>query len=130
MTRRISFDLCLRLNDAEVKAGPLLYEDKLRSALDAPYQTWGGDELYPTLIEKAARLAYGIAVTVVFLELNGVTLDVDQDEAAHVIRAIGTRDPVNRQWLDASPHEAVDGRGRSGIPEKGDHQQRHTAGQG
>lgn len=110
MTRRISFDLCLRLNDAEVKAGPLLYEDKLRSALDAPYQTGGGDELYPTLIEKAARLAYGIAeaqafidgnkrtawlVTVVFLELNGVTLDVDQDEAAHVIRAIGTRDPVS-----------------------------------
>ncbi len=37
----------------------------------------------------------------VFLELNGVALDVDQDEAAHTIRAIGTRDPVSdRKLLD------------------------------
>ncbi len=108
MTRRIGFGLCLQINAAEVKAGPLLHEDMLRSALIAPFQTWAGIELYPTLIDKAARLAYDIAeaqafsdgnkrtaclITVVFLELNGVTLDVDQDEAAHVIRAIGDRDP-------------------------------------
>ncbi len=104
----------MQLNAAEVKAGPLLHSDKLLSALDAPYQTAFGDDLYPTLIQKAARLAYGIAeaqaftdgnkrtawiVTVVFLELNGVTLDVDQDEAAHVIRSIGSRDPATDEKL-------------------------------
>ena len=55
-------------------------------------------------IDKAARLAFGIAqaqayqdgnkrlawlCTVTFLEVNGTSIDVDQDEAASVIRALG-----------------------------------------
>ncbi|MDO5094336.1 MAG: Fic family protein [Propionibacteriaceae bacterium] len=131
MTTRISFDLCLKIYKAEVKAGPLLFEDKLKGALNAPFQAFGAQEFYPSLLQKAAKLAYGIAeaqafrdgnkriawlVTVIFLELNGVTLDVDQDEAAHVIRAIGTRDPITDvkqldedglvAWLASCAHSA------------------------
>lgn len=44
------------------------------------------------------RLSWLIATT--FLELNGVELDVDQDEAAHVICALGTRDRDDQRLLD------------------------------
>lgn len=78
----------------------------------APFAGFGNQEVFPTLIEKAARLAYGIAEaqafndgnkrlawlsTVVFLELNGVELDVDQSEAAQAIRALGARDGGRRE---------------------------------
>lgn len=33
----------------------------LESALAQPFQTFGGEELYPTVAQKAARYAYGIA---------------------------------------------------------------------
>ncbi|ESL02568.1 toxin-antitoxin system, toxin component, Fic domain protein [Catonella morbi ATCC 51271] len=32
----------------------------LESALEAPFQSFGGDELYPTIQAKAARLGYGL----------------------------------------------------------------------
>lgn len=32
----------------------------LESALEAPFQSFGGDELYPTIQTKAARLGYGL----------------------------------------------------------------------
>ena len=32
----------------------------LDSALETPFQSFGGDELYPTIQAKAARLGYGL----------------------------------------------------------------------
>ena len=32
----------------------------LESAIESPFQSFGGDELYPTIQAKAARLGYGI----------------------------------------------------------------------
>jgi death-on-curing protein len=69
----------------------------LDSALNSPRQTFGGDDLYPTVIEKAAILGFGIVsnhpfldgnkrtgqhVMEAFLELNGFVLEsnVDEDE--------------------------------------------------
>ena len=45
-------------------------EGLLESALAQPFQSFGGEELYPTLAEKAARLAYGIAKNHPFLDGN------------------------------------------------------------
>ena len=42
----------------------------LESALAQPLQIFGGEELYPTLAEKAARYAYGIAKNHPFLDGN------------------------------------------------------------
>ena len=67
----------------------------LESAVYGCYQSFGGTNLYPTIIEKAARLAYTIcknhpfidgnkrvAVTVmlVMLRLNGIGLSYTQQE--------------------------------------------------
>ena len=34
--------------------------DMLKSALESPFQTWGGKDLYKTLEEKAIHLCYSI----------------------------------------------------------------------
>ena len=62
-------------------------EGMLDSALNAPFQTFGGEDVYPSLQQKAARLCFGLAknhpfvdgnkrigahVMLVFLALNGV----------------------------------------------------------
>lgn len=115
MTTLIGIDLCLKIYGQEVNAGPLRDREKLESALAQPFQSFGGADLYPTLIEKVARLTFGIAeaqafqdgnkrlawlIAVIFLKLNGVELDVEQDEAAHVIRALGTRGKDDQRLLD------------------------------
>ena len=35
-------------------------ENLLESAIETPFQTFGGQDLYSTFIEKAARLCYGL----------------------------------------------------------------------
>lgn len=104
MTIRISVADCIAIFEAEIDAGVLVSPEKLAAAVAAPFSGSAEMEFFPTVIEKAARLAFGISeaqafldgnkrlawmATVVFLSMNGVELDVDQDEAAHVIRMVG-----------------------------------------
>ncbi|ORU01361.1 death on curing protein [Anaerovibrio sp. JC8] len=42
----------------------------LESAINAPFQTFGGKDLFPTLFEKAARLFFGIANNHAFVDGN------------------------------------------------------------
>ena len=39
----------------------------LESALETPFQSYGGEELYPSIQAKAARLCYGLVKNHVFL---------------------------------------------------------------
>ena len=67
----------------------------LDSALKAPFQSFGGEELYPTIQSKAARLGYGLIknhpfldgnkrigvhLTLLFLKLNNVNISYSQAE--------------------------------------------------
>ena len=45
-------------------------ENMLESALAAPQQTFGSKDLYPTPIEKIARLAFGLVMNHPFLDGN------------------------------------------------------------
>ena len=45
-------------------------ENLLESAIETPFQTFGGQDLYSTFIEKAARLCYGIIKNHPFLDGN------------------------------------------------------------
>lgn len=71
----------------------------LESALEAPFQTFGGKDLYPALIQKAARLGHslisnhpfvdgnkriGIHTMLVFLAANGVEIECTQKELIDV----------------------------------------------
>lgn len=96
---------------AELAASDIPVEDGVRdislleSAVNAPFQTFGGEELFPSIQEKAARLLYGIAnnhafvdgnkrtavhAMEMFLLINGVSLECDDLEIENVI--IGVAD--------------------------------------
>lgn len=68
-------------------------EGMLESAINAPFQTFDGVDMYPTIQHKAARLCFGIVknhpfvdgnkrigahAMLVFLELNGFDLKYSQ----------------------------------------------------
>ena len=70
------------------------------SALETPFQSFGGDQLYPTIQAKAARLGYGLIKNhcmidgnkrigthsmLVFLALNGIELKYMQKELYETI---------------------------------------------
>jgi death-on-curing protein len=77
----------------------------LESAIAQPRMTFGGEDLYPSLIEKAAALGFSIimnhpfvdgnkrtghAVTETFLVLNGMEISASIDEQECVILAIAS----------------------------------------
>lgn len=79
----------------------------LDSALETPFQSFGGDELYPTIQAKAARLGYGLIknhcmidgnkrigthVMLVFLAINGIELEYSQKELYETILDVAAGD--------------------------------------
>lgn len=91
----------------------------LESALEAPFQTFGGKDLYPALIQKAAKLGHslisnhpfvdgnkriGIHTMLVFLAINGVEIECTQKELIDVglSLAAGTMNAENLLiWLSS-----------------------------
>ena len=94
----------------------------LESAVNAPFQTFGGQDLFPSIYEKAARLLYGIAnnhafvdgnkrtavhAMEVFLIMNRVSLDYTIDEMEVMVISIADNtltyeDAV--QWITEHAH--------------------------
>lgn len=75
----------------------------LESAIAQPRMTFGGEDLYPSLLEKAAALGFSIimnhpfidgnkrtghAATETFLVLNGIEINASVDEQERLILAI------------------------------------------
>jgi len=92
-------------------------ENLLKSAHQQPLQTYGGQELYPTILEKSATLGFGIvknhpfvdgnkrtgaAAMILLLELNGYSFQVTNDELANTILNLAgdriTKDELT-DWL-------------------------------
>lgn len=75
-------------------------EGLLDSALNAPFQSFGNTEMFPSIQQKAARLGYGLIsnhafvdgnkrigthAMLVFLALNGIDLDYTQAELSETV---------------------------------------------
>ena len=89
----------------------------LKSALAAPFQTFGGQSLYPSVQAKAAQLGFGLVcnhpfvdgnkrigahVMLVFLALNGIELSYTQQELIDIIFAVAADRANNTdllQWI-------------------------------
>lgn len=78
-------------------------EGLLDSAINAPFQSFGGSELYPSLLEKAASLGFGLIknhpfvdgnkrigthTMLVFLELNHQELQYTDEELIDLILGV------------------------------------------
>ena len=77
----------------------------LNSALESAFQTFDGQEFYPSKEEKGARLGYslisnhafvdgnkriGMYVLLAFLEVNGIRIDPSVDDVARVGLAVAS----------------------------------------
>lgn len=94
-------------------------EGLLDAAINMPLQTFGGQELYPTILEKAARLGYGLIrnhpfldgnkrigthAMLVFLDINNITLSYEDEDLISTILhvAAGAMDcNAFLEWLKA-----------------------------
>jgi death-on-curing protein len=95
----------------------LMHLSALESALAQPQMTFGGEDLYPTLVDKAAALGYaliknhpfldgnkrtGHAAMEVFLVLNGYEIRAAIDEQEHIILQVAASE-IDREefttWL-------------------------------
>ena len=80
-------------------------EGLLESALFTPFQVFGNEELYPSILEKAARLGFGLVknhafldgnkrigahAMLVFLALNEIETDYSQDDLINIIMGIAS----------------------------------------
>ena len=95
----------------------VLNEGMLDSALQAPFQTFGGEELFPDTKDKIMRLAYGLIknhsfrdgnkrigalVLLVLLELNGWHVNATNEEFADIIMGIAASEKDDedlKQWV-------------------------------
>ena len=105
--KRLSKEQVLKLHSQLIESfggsDGVIDENLLDSALESPFQTFDGEELYPTLQAKAARLGYGLIknhcmidgnkrigahAMLVFLELNGVEIEYTQKELYTTVLAV------------------------------------------
>ena len=95
----------------------LMHLPALESALAQPQMTFGGEALYPTLVDKAAALGYaliknhpfldgnkrtGHAAMEVFLVLNGYEIRAAVDEQEHVMLQVAASEREREEfttWL-------------------------------
>ncbi|XCB30859.1 type II toxin-antitoxin system death-on-curing family toxin [Arcanobacterium hippocoleae] len=91
----------------------------LDAAINAPFQTFGGVDLYPTLIEKAACLGYSLSANhpfvdgnkrigahamLVFLSVNGVELSYRDEELVKLYLDIASGKESQQSlasWIEA-----------------------------
>ena len=80
-------------------------EGLLDSALEAPFMTFGGEDLYPDVLEKIVRFGYGLVsnhpfhdgnkrigalVLLTLLELNGYKIDATNKEFSDIIYEVAS----------------------------------------
>ena len=109
MTRYLALIEVLELHRKilEQSGGALGIRDMvlLESAIAQPRMTFGGEDLYPSLLEKAAALGFSIimnhpfvdgnkrtghAATETFLVLNGLEINASVDEQERMVMAIAS----------------------------------------
>lgn len=101
---------------AQSGGSPEIRDDGLLdSALNTPFQSFGNTELYPSLLEKAARLGYGLIknhpfvdgnkrigthAMLVFLAINNAELSYSDDELIHLILGIAAGEYDDKHLLN------------------------------
>ena len=92
-------------------------EGLLESALAAPFQTFGGEPVYPSLQAKAAQLGFGLIrnhpfvdgnkrigahTMLVFLAVNGIELRYEQQELIDIVLSVAAGQIARQgllQWI-------------------------------
>ena len=110
-------ELHKQLEDAFVLSSGIRDESLLISAVNSPFQTFMGNDLYPSIYDKAAQLCYGIVKNhpftdgnkrtalhsmYVYLIINGFDITATQQEVENLIIDVAAGNMTNTElaeWL-------------------------------
>ena len=113
-------DICelhTQLEETFILSSGIRDKSLLASAVNAPFQTFMGNDLYPSIYDKAAQLCYGIANNhpftdgnkrtalhsmYVYLIINGYDITATQQEVEKLIINVAAGNMTNielAQWL-------------------------------
>ena len=111
------YELHRELEDAFVLSSGVRDENLLASAVNTPFQTFMGNDLYPSIYDKAAQLCYGIANNhpftdgnkrtalhsmYVYLIINGYDITATQQDVENLIINVAAGNMTNTElaeWL-------------------------------
>ena len=111
------YELHNQLEDAFILSSGVRDENLLASAVNTPFQTFMGNDLYPSIYDKAAQLCYGIANNhpftdgnkrtalhsmYVYLIINGFDITATQQEVENLIINVAAGKMTNTElanWL-------------------------------
>lgn len=117
------YELHAQLESAFVLSPGVRDENLLASAVYTPFQTFMGNDLYPSLYDKAAQLCYGIANNhpftdgnkrtalhsmYVYLIINGFDITATQQDVENMIIDVAAGNMTNTelgQWLQKNTVE-------------------------
>ena len=117
------YELHKQLENAFILSSGVRDENLLASALNTPFQTFMGNDLYPSIYDKAAQLCYGIANNhpftdgnkrtalhsmYVYLIINGFDIMATQQDVENMIIDIASGNMTNTelvQWLQKNTVE-------------------------
>ena len=111
------YELHDQLEEAFILSSGVRDENLLASAVNTPFQTFMGNDLYPSIYDKAAQLCYGIVKNhpftdgnkrtalhsmYVYLIINGFDITATQQEVEDLIINVAAGNKTNvelAQWL-------------------------------
>lgn len=111
------YELHIQLEKTFILSSGIRDEKLLASAVNTPFQTFMGNDLYPSIYDKAAQLCYGIAKNhpftdgnkrtalhsmYVYLIINGFDITATQQEVEDLIIDVAAGKITNTelvQWL-------------------------------
>ena len=111
------YELHIQLEKTFILSSGIRDKNLLASAVNTPFQTFMGNDLYPTIYDKAAQLCYGIANNhpftdgnkrtalhsmYVYLIINGFDITASQQEVEDLIINVAAGNMTNvelTQWL-------------------------------
>lgn len=117
MIHEVTVEQVILIHQELVRAGPLRDRGLLEGAVRAPFQTVYQTDPYPSIAEKATKLAEGISraqafvdgnkrlawlSTTTFLQINGLLVCAEQVEAAEWVLGLtgrGASFRVGAEWL-------------------------------
>lgn len=111
------YELHNQLEETFILSSGVRDENLLASAVNTPFQTFMGNDLYPSIYDKAAQLCYGIVKNhpftdgnkrtalhsmYVYLIINGFDITASQQEVENLIINVAAGNMTNIelvQWL-------------------------------
>ena len=117
------YELHRELEDAFVLSSGVRDKNLLASAVNTPFQTFMGNDLYPSIYDKAAQLCYGLANNhpftdgnkrtalhsmYVYLIINGFDIMATQQDVENMIIDVAAGNMTNTelvQWLQKNTVE-------------------------